>query len=60
MSIPNEATPLTAAQQEKARTQYRSLPITQEVLDALKDAAQAKGSPLSDDERDSVYAKFEQ
>jgi hypothetical protein len=59
MSTPNEATPLTPAQKEKARTQYRSLSITQEVLDALKSAAQVKGSPLSDDERASVYARFE-
>jgi len=38
---------------------YRALQITQEVIDALRAAAQAKGSPLSDDERKAVYAQFE-
>jgi hypothetical protein len=38
---------------------YRSLPMTQEVLAALKAAAQAKGAPLSDDERANIYSTFE-
>ena len=38
---------------------YRALQMTQEVIDALRAAAQAKGAPLSDDERKAVYATFE-
>jgi hypothetical protein len=51
---------MTPTQKEVARTQYRSLPITEELLTAVRAAAQAKGSPLSLDELNAVYAKFEQ
>lgn len=51
---------MTPGERKAASEKHRSLQITQEVLDALKAAAQAKGSPLSDDERAAVYAQFEQ
>jgi hypothetical protein len=36
----------------------RRIQMTQDVLDALRDAAQAKGSPLNDAERSAVLATF--
>lgn len=50
---------MTPSARKAASEKYRDLPVTQEVLDALRAASQAKGSPLSDDERKAVYSQFE-
>jgi hypothetical protein len=50
---------MTPSERKAASEKHRDLLITQEVLDALSAASQAKGSQLSEEERAAVYASFE-
>lgn len=53
---------LTPSERKALSEKHRTLTATgrEDVLSALRAAAQTKGSPLSDDERAAVYATFEE